>query len=48
MILEKYFATIYFIIKKHYPVEAIPTSELISYTNIKLNIKGYDVPTTKK
>ena len=48
MILQKYFATICFIVKKHYPMEAFPTHELIFYTNIKLLINGFDVPTTKK
>ena len=48
MILEKYFTTICFIVKKHYPMEAMPTQELISYTNIKLLINGFDVPITKK
>ena len=48
MILEKYFTTICFIVKKHYPMEAMPTQELIFYTNIKLLINRFDVPTTKK
>ena len=48
MILEKYFTTICFIVKKHYPMEAMPMQEPIFYTNIKLLMNGFDVPTTKK